>query len=277
MTAPYKQPVLCQHVDDRTIFHVEDIDVQVPGGELFARRWTPQARDSDVPIVLLHDSLGCVEMWRNFPGELAVSCGRPVIAYDRLGFGGSSARLEIPSVRFVREEADIYFPLLFDALGLTPFVLLGHSVGGAMALQVAANYKEQCQGVIPIAAQPYVERRTLDSIRNAKEAFQEPNQLAKLKKWHGEKADWVVSAWTDVWLDPEFENWSIISNLPSVKCPALVLHGDRDEYGSSAFPETITEHVKGEVKMVILDECGHVPHREYPARVVSLVHDFLKS
>jgi pimeloyl-ACP methyl ester carboxylesterase len=116
---------------------VLDSLVEVPGGSVFVRHW--RVRHSDrPPIILLHDSLGSVDLWRDFPAALAHATTRPVLAYDRLGFGRSTPRSERPSVEFIAEEAETCFPALQRALGIPRFALFGHSVGGAMALVIAA-------------------------------------------------------------------------------------------------------------------------------------------
>ena len=200
---------------------------------------------------------------------------RPVIAYDRLGFGQSTARSELPSVNFIREEAEVFFPPIRSALGITDFALFGHSVGGAMALLIAASSGRHCQAVITEAAQPFVEPLTLSSIRAGKEQFSHPEQFNRLTKYHGEKSRWVVDAWTDVWLAPSFASWSLEADLDKVQCPVLAIHGESDEYGSVEFPRRIVSGVKERAEMMILKGCGHVPHRERKEEVLSLTSSLL--
>jgi len=253
-----------------------DSFIEVPGGRVFARQWRYASGAVDVaPIVLLHDSLGCVDLWRDFPQALAAVTGRNVVAYDRLGFGRSSERRARPSIDFIDEEAQGCFPAIQQALGLGRFSVFGHSVGGAMALRIAASQSEACQEVISESAQAFVEPRTLAGIRSAKTRFQDPEQLEKLARWHGEKAHWVLDAWTEVWLSPQFSPWSLDRHLREVRCPALVIHGDSDEYGSEAFPRRIASHVAGPVQLEILEHCGHVPHRERRDDVLRLTAAFL--
>jgi pimeloyl-ACP methyl ester carboxylesterase len=251
-----------------------DSTVTVPGGSVFVRRWSTGPRE-DPPILLLHDSLGSVEQWRDFPQSLAEATSSEVIAYDRLGFGQSTPRHERPSKDFVTEEATRFFPALRRALGLNHYALLGHSVGGAMALAIAAREGDACVAVITEAAQAFVEARTLEGIRAARAEFERPEQLAKLTRWHGAKARWVLDAWAEVWLSSEFRSWSLDGELPAVRCPVLTIHGDRDEYGSLAFPRRIVAGVGGPSQLAILEGCGHIPHRERRADVLRLVAAFL--
>ena len=255
---------------------VLDSLVEVPGGSIFVRRWSA-GHSERPPIVLLHDSLGCVDQWRDFPDALARATNRPAVAYDRLGFGKSTQRSERPSVDFVADEAVRFFPPLRRALGITRFSLFGHSVGGAMALAIAALQGEACEAVVTEAAQAFVEPRTLAGIRSAKEQFDDPGQFERLARWHGVKAKWVLDVWTEVWLLPEFSSWSLDEHLGRIKCPVLAIHGELDEYGSVAFPRRITGGVKGPSQLSILPRCGHVPHRERREEVLRLTSSFLES
>lgn len=254
---------------------IEVIDsfVEAPGGEIFVRQWRA-ASAQGAPMVLLHDSLGCVELWREFPELLAQESNRPVIAYDRLGFGRSAQRAERLSIEFIDEEAERFFPAVRDALRLERFSLFGHSVGGAMALRIAASVQEACESVITESAQCFVEPRTLAGIRAAQRMFEDPEQLKKLARWHGARARWVLEAWTETWLSPGFSAWTLDPWLGRIRCPVLAVHGDRDEYGSEEFPRRIASGVAGPSQLVILQDCGHVPHRERREEVLRLAASF---
>ncbi len=139
-------------------------------GQLFAQSWTP-SEACGAPIVLLHDSLGCVALWRDFPVRLAHASGRRVIAYDRLGFGRSAAYLDKLPPSFIEDEAHGSFRALCRQLDLSQFVLLGHSVGGGMAVGCAAVYADACRGLITESAQAFVDSATLDGIRVAEQQF----------------------------------------------------------------------------------------------------------
>jgi pimeloyl-ACP methyl ester carboxylesterase len=248
--------------------------LEITGGKVFVRHWNAFVTKA-VPLFLLHDSLGCVELWRDFPAALAERLQRPVIAYDRPGFGRSSARDRLPASDFIREEAEVIFPAVRAALGVKEFAVMGHSVGGGMALTIAALEGNSCLAVISESAQAFVEDRTITGIKQAQAIFKQPEQFERLRKWHGDKAQWVLDAWTKTWLSPEFATWSLAPVLPHVHCPALIIHGDADEYGSDAFPRFIRDHVAGPAAMHILDGCGHVPHRERAGEVIELIAKFL--
>lgn len=250
--------------------------VDVPGGRIYAKSWKPSTGPKKSPLILLHDSLGCVEMWRNFPQSLSETLDRQVIAYDRLGFGHSSARTELPSVRFVDEESEIYFPAIVRAFGLGKFVLFGHSVGGAMAVIIAGHFDDACEAIITESAQAFVEDRTQKGIAQAKTNFSDPTTFGKLEKYHGDKTKWVLKAWIDVWLSSNFSSWSLRNDLPKVRCPLFAIHGERDEYGSSRFPEMIASLASGPAKKLIIPDCGHVPHREKRDLILNEVSVFLE-
>ncbi|WP_422102571.1 alpha/beta fold hydrolase [Vreelandella sp.] len=257
------------------VIQFHDRWVSTPSGRLFTRTWEPHRLHSDVPIVLFHDSLGCVDLWRGFPEALCAATQQRVIAYDRLGFGRSDA-CSIPLPRsFIDDEARGSFAVICNALQITRFIALGHSVGGCMAVHCAGHYPEQCLGLITIAAQAFNEHRTRQGIEEAEAAFQAPEQFAKLAKYHGDRARWVLNAWVDNWLSPEFAEWSLIPALEQVQCPTLVLHGEKDEYGSHRQPERIVRYTHGPAHCEMLPGIGHIPHREAEAIVVAFVRTFI--
>lgn len=259
-------------MNDRTL--AIERRIPVPGGSLFAKSWTPSSVHRE-PLVLFHDSLGCIATWRDFPERLAEATNRQVIAYDRLGFGRSSARKELPSVLFVTEESDSSLPALLDAFQIDSFSCFGHSVGGAMAVVTAGHFKDRCRAVVTESAQAFIEERTRQGISRAREDFKNPELFRKLEKHHGDKTQWVLDAWIKVWLSEDFADWSLVQDLPKMRCPVLALHGDRDEYGSTKFPELICDLAGGPSELRLLENCGHVPHREYPDQVLTIVSRFL--
>jgi len=250
--------------------------IPLPAGRVFARDWAAPAAAPDLPpLVLLHDSLGCVELWRDFPERLRDATGRRVIAYDRLGFGRSGARVAPPSFDFIAEEADTGFAALRHHLGLGRFAVLGHSVGGGMAVHIAARWAADCEALVTISAQALVEERTLAGLRAARALFADPAQRGRLERYHGDKARWVLAAWLDTWLDPAFAGWTLAPVLPRVACPLLALQGEDDDYGSAAHPRLIAELSAGPARVEILPGVGHVPQRERPDEVLRLVAGFL--
>ena len=250
--------------------------VDHPSGRVFARQWRAEGLDPALaPIVLMHDSLGCIELWRDFPERLAAATRRRVLAYDRLGFGRSSKRVGRPGPGFIAEEASDVWPLLRERLGVGRFVAVGHSVGGGMAVEMAAHAGDDCVALVTMAAQAFVEDRTLAGLRVAQAQFADPVQVERLARYHGDKAGWALDAWLGRWLDPAFAGWTLDAALPRVHCPVLAIHGDADEYGSPAHPRRIVDGVAGPARLEMLAGGGHIPYREEPERVVGLIAEFL--
>jgi pimeloyl-ACP methyl ester carboxylesterase len=256
-----------------------DIWIDTGRGRMFARSWRPPDRGDDPggkpPIVLFHDSLGCVGLWRTFPAVLAAASGREVIAYDRLGFGRSDPRKDKLGPDFIREEAETCFPGLREQLGFDHCIVFGHSVGGGMAAHCAAIHASICDALITESAQAFVEDRTRAGILEAETLFKEREAFERLRRHHGGKARWVLDAWIGTWLSPEFEGWTLDGALSKVECPTLVLHGREDEYGSVRHPETIARSVRGPSEIEIMPDTRHVPHREHEHWVANRVARFI--
>ncbi|PVE23559.1 alpha/beta hydrolase [Microvirga sp. KLBC 81] len=248
--------------------------ISLEEGRLFAKTWTQEgdAPDRIAPILLFHDSLGCIDLWRSFPKHLAATTRRRVIAYDRLGFGRSDPYPGKLGSDFIRREAQHIVPQLCAQIGIAEFIACGHSVGGGMAVETAAYFQARCRALVTIAAQAFVEDRTLDGIRIAQGSFQDPANLARLAKYHGDKAAWAVSAWIETWLSPEFAHWTLDAALAAVHCPVLAVHGEQDEYGTSEHPKRIAA---GRGTAHILPNTGHVPHREREEFLIDTIQQFL--
>jgi pimeloyl-ACP methyl ester carboxylesterase len=210
-----------------------------------------------------------------FPAALSQALGHPVVAYDRLGFGKSDPHPGRLGTDFVRAEAHAGLGPVRAALGIGRMIVFGHSVGGGMSVGAAAAFPGTVAAVVTESAQAFVEDRTTAGIREAKAGFQAPGQMDRLAKYHGDKAQWVLDAWTKSWLSPEFASWTLDDDLRRVRCPLLALHGDRDEYGSRLHPKRIAGLAGG--AFAILEDCGHVPHREMPERVLQAVGAFVQT
>lgn len=249
--------------------------VQVPQGRLFVRVWGAAASLNGA-FVLLHDSLGSVDLWRDFPAILASTTGKPVVAFDRFGYGQSDAAQGLPPADFVAREGQAGLKPVLDQLNIDRAILLGHSVGGGMAVNAAVQMPERITGVVTIAAQAFPEDRTLKAIAEAKEQFKDEAQLARLSKYHGSKARWVVDAWTDSWLSPAFATWHVRDVLPQVRCPLFALHGEHDEYGTAVHPQLYSELAGGPSSMWLMPGAYHLPHREQPQVVAQRISDFIR-
>lgn len=258
---------------------IDTRDTRIPTahGSLHTRRWTPSGTAARAlsPFVLLHDSLGCIELWRDFPAQLAARSGREVIAYDRLGFGRSDPHPGSLGIDFVSTEARGSFRAICEALAIERCIVFGHSVGGGMAVACAAAHPARCVGLVTESAQALVETCTRDGIREAERLFEQPGQFERLERYHGDKARWVLRAWVDTWLSPAFADWHLDGELAGVGVPVLAIHGEQDEYGSSRQPRRIVEGVAGSAALCLLEGCGHVPHREQPEPVLAALEGWL--
>lgn len=246
-------------------------------GFVFARQWQPQnrSRASGVPLVLMHDSLGCVDLWRELPERLALATGREVIAYDRIGFGRSSRLNERPPADFVTRGATEELAVVLDALGITEFVVIGHSVGGGMALAAGAVFGARCRAVVTISAQSFLEDLTRAGIRKAAEDFADPQLKSRLERYHGARTEWVLDAWIGSWLSPAFDTWCLDAEIARITSPVLAIHGALDEYGSPAQPQRIARMAKVPVASLLLGDAGHFPHRSHSRQTFESIVAFL--
>ena len=226
------------------------------------------------PLILLHDSLGCVDLWGSFPAALARATNREVIAYDRLGYGRSTARRTPLAPDFIREEAEVYFPHLITALGLKRFALMGHSVGGGMAITIAALNPAACVGVISESAQALIEDRTVTGIVAARRAFEDPPTFARLTAVHGDKASTILRTWSEAWLALDPREWRLTRGLPPLRSPLLVLHGERDEFGTLANVRLLQNYGGPSTTVVVHPGVAHIPHRECRDDVLNAIKNF---
>lgn len=206
---------------------------------------------------------------------MCLESDRPIVAYDRLGFGQSDPSPGKLSLDFIQREAASGFAAVRQNFNFERFILLGHSVGGGMAVNCTATFSDTCTALTTESTQAFVEDRTIRGIEQAKALFEDPIQAARLKKYRGDKAAWVLDAWVNTWLDPAFADWSLKRALPNVKCPVLAIHGMEDEYGSRRHPELIGSLVDGPAQVELLVDTRHVPHREKESVVISIVCRFL--
>lgn len=254
----------------------EEFWLEASEGRLYAKTWRPTMSGSWTasPILLFHDSLGCVQLWRDFPQLLSLQTNRTIIAYDRIGFGRSAPAQAKLQSDFISDEAAEIVPIVLQQLGLTEFIACGHSVGGAMAIEAAGHFPRLCHGVITLGAQAFVTEQTVFGVQAAKADFEAPDEFKRLEKYHGERARWVLNAWTETWLGDEFKDWNLDEPLERIACPILAVHGDRDEYGPIDHAVRIAGD-RGEIS--ILPSIGHSPHRQDPLRLAEVIAKFIQS
>jgi pimeloyl-ACP methyl ester carboxylesterase len=230
--------------------------------------------DSTRPVLLLlHEGLGCVAMWRHFPEKLAEATGCRVIAWSRAGYGASDPYPETRTPRYMHREALEALPALISALHIKRPLLVGHSDGASIALIFAGAFPEQTCGVIAMAPHEFVEEETLAGILKAKTAWTVTDWPHKLARYHRD-APRIFSEWNDTWLSPEFRDWNIEEYLPQIRCPVLALQGEDDEYATMRQIEVIAEQVPG-TELLKLANCGHSPQRDQETAVLAVVAGFV--
>lgn len=213
-------------------------------------------------IVFLHDSLGCIQLWRDFPNKLCEETQCNLLVYDRLGYGKSGSFTNTSRKNdYLEIEADV-LSLLLQQQKINDAILFGHSDGGSIALIAAAKYPSQVKGAITEGAHIFVEEITLNGIRQAVESYRRTDMKERLEKYHGDKTDAVFSAWTGTWLSKEFKDWNIENFLPRIECPVLVIQGEKDEYGSLEQVTGIMLQVSGAANKLIIPSVGHTPHKD---------------
>ncbi|MDA0241443.1 MAG: alpha/beta hydrolase [Proteobacteria bacterium] len=229
-------------------------------------------------LVLLHEGLGCVALWRDIPQSLADRTGRRVFAYSRRGYGGSDP-FELPRpVNFMHHEGLQVLPSVLDAAGINRCILIGHSDGGSIALINAGGARDpRVEAIVTIAAHVFNEQICVDSIRAAKQAYDDGDLRARLLKYHGDNVDCAFRGWNDVWLAPDFWHWNIEEFLAGIRIPLLAMQGEADEYGTKAQLETITGGVSGIVDSWIIPGAKHSPHLQASDAVLDRIAAFLKT
>jgi len=226
-------------------------------------------------LLLLHEGLGSVSMWRDFPQRLAAAAGKRVIAYSRFGFGRSSPRTAPYGLRFMHEEAEEMLPELRRRLAIERPVLVGHSTGASMALLHAAHDTRGVAGVVAMAPLIDVEGSNLESIAAARESWRTTDWRDKLARHHDD-VDAVFRGWNDTWLDPAFGAWTIAADLARITCPVLAILGEGDRYSSRAQLQALARHATAAcVETRVIADAGHAPHRDAPREVLQAVAAFV--
>ena len=231
-----------------------------------------RAGDPALPaLVLLHEGLGSVGLWRDFPADLAGATGARVVAYSRFGHGASDPPSRPRTARFMHEEALEVLPALLHALQIEDPILVGHSDGASIALIHAARHR--VRGVVAIAPHVFVEELGLAEIRKARTAFETADLRERMARHHRDP-DAAFHGWNDVWLHPDFPRWSIEDDLADVACPLLLIQGTEDQYGTLEQLDRIEAAVAGPVERLHL-ACRHAPHLEAPEATLAATAGFI--
>jgi len=225
-------------------------------------------------LVFLHEGLGSIRQWREFPAQVAGATGRRALVYSRYGYGQSDVLREARAgVDFMHREALEALPRLLAALGVERPVLIGHSDGASIAL-IHAGAGHPVRALALMAPHVFVEPVCIESIRKASETFASSDLAARLAKYHRDPAK-TFHLWADAWLDPAFLDWNIEDCLGAIACPVLAIQGVDDAYGTMAQLERVARGVGGPCELVKLAACGHAPYRDQPERTLEAVARFV--
>ena len=224
-------------------------------------------------LVFLHEGLGSVSHWKDFPRRVAEATGCPVTVYSRYGSGNSDVLNEPRAVTYMHDEALGSLPELLSQLGINDPILIGHSDGGSIAI-IYAGAHDRVRGLVLLAPHVFVEDLSVASIAEAKVKFETTNLREKLARHHqdGDRTFW---GWNDIWLNPDFRSWNIEECLPRITCPTLVIQGLDDQYGTMAQVEAIRKRSGGPVEVLALEECRHSAQRDQPEKVLEAICTFV--
>ena len=261
--------------------NVEFVDIRWGSRKVrVEHQWIASAKRSAPLIVFLHEGLGSLTMWRDFPQRLCQAAGCRGLVYSRPGYGRSTPRAanEAWGLDFMHRQAHEVLPAFLSALRIDvqahPPWLFGHSDGGSITLLYAARFPQQLAGAIALAPHIVVEDLSVTSIQKARTAYLQTDLRQRLAKYHDDP-DSAFWGWNDIWLHPPFREWSIEAELDSIRCPLLAVQGLDDEYGTLEQIRGIARRVP-QTQTLELARCGHSPHRDQPEQLIDAATKFLK-
>ncbi len=232
-------------------------------------------RPQDAPtIVMLHEGLGCVGLWGDFPDRLQTATGAGVFVYSRAGYGKSSPVALPRPLTFMHDEARAVLPKLLDAIGFRRGLLLGHSDGASIAAVYAGSVQDhRVRGLVLIAPHFFTEEMGIAEIARAKQTYETTDLRAKLARWHAD-VDNAFRGWNDAWLDPDFRKWDITTELAYIRVPTLIVQGADDQYGTARQIEAAERECYCPVEVALLPGVRHSPHREAPDVLLKAASEF---
>jgi pimeloyl-ACP methyl ester carboxylesterase len=240
-------------------------------------QWVGEPDSTRPVLVFLHEGLGSVDMWKDFPDQLCRAAGVPGLVFSRYGYGRSTARPpdEHWGPDFMHRQAREVLPALFEELGVKRPWLFGHSDGGSIALLYASHFPDAVSGVIVVAPHIIVEDCSVAAIERGREAFQDGPLRARLARYHDD-VDSAFWGWNDVWLDPAFRAWDISGELAAIRAPLLAVQGEDDDYGTLEQIYGIARRAP-QTRLLVLPQCGHSPHRDQSERLIQEAAQFMIS
>jgi pimeloyl-ACP methyl ester carboxylesterase len=231
-------------------------------------------RASSPRIVMLHEGLGSVQTWGEFPKMLADATGARVLVYSRDGYGSSVVSQKALPVDYIRDHALNVLPHILDEVGFSRGILLGHSDGASMCAAYAGTARDpRICGLVLMAPHFFVEDETLAEIRNARQAYLDGTLRQRLSRYH-KHVDAAFMRWNDVWLRPEFADFNLRNEVANIGAPMLVLRGNDDKYGTNRQVSFAEQTARCKLTTLVLADCGHVPHREKRAETIEAIRSF---
>lgn len=259
---------------------VEFIDIDWSGRTVrIEHQWIAREKTAAPLIVFLHEGLGSVAMWMDFPQRLCIAAGCRGLVYSRPGYGRSSPRAaeEAWGLDFMHRQAQEVLPALLESLGIDAATdrpwLLGHSDGASIALLYAANHPLHIAAAIVLAPHILVEDLSVSSIEKVRTAYLETDLRQRLSRHH-DSPDSAFWGWNDIWLKPAFKRWSIETEIGAITCPLLAVQGLDDEYGTLEQIRGIARRVP-QTQLLELADCGHSPHRDQPDKLIAAITAFI--
>ena len=231
------------------------------------------ARNQPV-ILMLHEGLGCLALWREFPERIAEATGLPVFAYSRAGYGQSDP-VDLPRpLDYMTREALNVLPDILEAIGARRYILLGHSDGATIAAEYAGRVEDfRIRGLILMAPHFFAEPMNLAEIERARTAFETTDLKAHMAKYHRDPVA-TFRGWNEAWLDPGFKDWDVTDVIDYLRIPALVIQGRQDQYGTHKQVDVIESRSYAPVDVAMLDDCRHSPQFDQPEKTLALIKDF---
>jgi pimeloyl-ACP methyl ester carboxylesterase len=245
-------------------------------GRRLEYRWIGPCPGDASSIVFLHEGLGCLGTWRDFPERLASATGCGALVYSRMGYGASDPVHGPRPVRFMHDEALDVLPAIVEHFKLEEVVLFGHSDGASIAVIYAGARFRSVRALILEAPHVFVELVCVERIARIAQEYETTRLRERLARHHGGNTDSMFRTWTEVWLTPEFRRWNIEEYLPAIQSPVLVVQGENDDYGSLAQVEAVVTQVGGPAESLVLESCGHSPHSDQPDEVLNAASRFVR-
>jgi pimeloyl-ACP methyl ester carboxylesterase len=251
------------------------MDLRVNGLRIETAWFGPSPTEAPT-LVLLHEGLGCVTMWRDFPRALAERTGYGVMAYSRPGYGKSDPAPRPARLAYMDQEAFEVLPAVLDQAGIRKAILVGHSDGASIATIYAGGVQDfRIRGLVLMAAHFFVEDLSIRSIVAAKDAFSRGDLRERLKRHHGDNVDTAFTVWNAAWLDPGSRNWRIDDRVAHVRVPMLIIQGADDQYGTTEQVTMARDAAYCPVETLVLPGCRHSPHLDQPEATLAAIAAFV--